>query len=56
MSDTAIVEVIAAHMRGEKIEIRPVRETQGDWVPESDWLEVFEPNWNFAAYDYRVKP
>lgn len=56
MSDAAIVEVIMEHIAGKPIEIRPVRETQGSWVPESDWLEVFEPNWNFTAYDYRVKP
>lgn len=46
MTTTEIIQVLQAHERGEKIE---VRDKTG-----SEWVEIRYPNWNFAGYRYRV--
>ena len=51
MKSSEIIEVIKAYERGEKIECKNRSEHLND-----DWGLANSPTWNFAQYDYRVKP
>lgn len=50
MADQEIIEVVQAHMRGEKIDCQYVDQVCG-WTTIQD-----EPVWNFARFNYRVAP
>lgn len=50
MSDTDIIEVVAAHATGKKIQQRDADH------PELGWRECPFPNWDFYRVDFRVTP
>ena len=45
-----MIEIINAYDRGEQIQQRPLHNET------SEWVDVSEPDWNFAEFDYRVRP
>ena len=48
MTPTEMIEVIKAYEEGNEIEMRDRN--------KNDWVLIKVPLWNFAEFDYRVKP
>lgn len=49
MTHDEMIAVIQAHKEGKQIEYRTIN-------PESPWVYVKNPKWDFPQIEYRVKP
>jgi hypothetical protein len=46
MTHQEMINVIAHHMNGGKIEFKNIN--------QNNWVECCDPNWNFSNYNYRI--
>jgi hypothetical protein len=49
MTDDEILEVVAAHKEGKKIQVQSITD-------RNLWYDEPAPTWNFANHNYRVAP